>query len=207
MEDIKIDSEFCYRAKKVIQRFPNRALDLLHCFSPSQEKSKRWLLTCLRDYLNSDHKILEIAILGSWYGYLAYLIKDILNDKLITEIRCYDIDDTAKKIGRMMFRDKTFIFQTLDVSTINFQDYKYNIVINTSCEHMSNDAIHHWLFTARKNTTCVLQSTNKYARDHCNMVENENELVENFKEHFSEYKSFTLNFDNYSRFMIIGTKK
>ena len=42
MENIKIDSEFCYRTKKVIQRFPNRALDLLHCFSPSQEKSKRW---------------------------------------------------------------------------------------------------------------------------------------------------------------------
>ena len=42
MEDIKIDSQFCYREKKVIQKFPNRALDLLDCFSQSQEKSKMW---------------------------------------------------------------------------------------------------------------------------------------------------------------------
>ena len=56
-------------------------------------------------------KILEIAILGSWYGYTAYLLKDMLSDKLITEIRCYDVDDLAKKIGRMMLKDKTFICQ------------------------------------------------------------------------------------------------
>ena len=125
MADIKIDSEFNYRAKKVIQRFPNRALDLLHCFSPSQEKSKRWLINNLKKHIG-HHKILEIAILGSWYGYTAYLLKDMLSDKLITEIRCYDVDDTAKKIGRMMFKDKTFIFQTQDISTMNFQEYKYN---------------------------------------------------------------------------------
>ena len=52
-----------------------------------------------------------------------------------------------------------------------------------------------------------MQSTNKFARDHCNTVENENQLIENFKEHFSDYKSYTLEFNNYSRFMIIGTKK
>ena len=56
MEDIKIDSQFCYRAKKVIQKFPNRALDLLHCFSPSQEKSKRWLVENLNDFLSDTNK-------------------------------------------------------------------------------------------------------------------------------------------------------
>ena len=51
-----------------------------------------------------------------------------------------------------------------------------------------------------------MQSTNKFARDHCNTVENENQLVNNFKEHFNEYKSYTLEFNNYSRFMLIGIK-
>ena len=206
MADIKIDSEFNYRAKKVIQRFPNRALDLLHCFSPSQEKSKRWLINNLKKHIGHN-KILEIAILGSWYGYTAYLLKDMLSDKLITEIRCYDIDDTAKKIGRMMFKDKTFIFQTQDISTMNFQEYKYNTIINTSCEHMSDDVIHNWLFTAKSKTTCVLQSTNKPARDHCNTVESMKEFKDKFVEHFEEFSYSEKDFGNYSRFMLIGNKK
>ena len=37
-------------------------------------------------------------------------------------------------------------------------------------------------------------------------LENENQLVNNFKEHFNEYKSYTLEFNNYSRFMLIGIK-
>ena len=99
MEDIKIDSEFCYRARKVIQKFPNRALDLLHCFSPSQEKSKRWLVKNLNDFLSdtNKNKFIDIAIIGSWYGFLPYIIKQDLKCKLISEIRCYDVDDTAKK--------------------------------------------------------------------------------------------------------------
>ena len=207
MEDIKIDSEFCYRAKKIIQRFPNRALDLLHCFSPSQEKSKRWLIECLNEFTKNNHKVLDIAILGSWYGYLAYLIKDMLENKMITEIRCYDIDDTAKKIGRLLFNDTVFHFQTKDISTINFQDYRYNMIINTSSEHMSDDTLHKWLFTTRKDTICVLQSTDKTARDHINLVKNEKELDEKFSDYFTECKTYTLNFGQYSRYMIIGKTK
>jgi len=207
MENIKIDSEFCYRTKKVIQRFPNRALDLLHCFSPSQEKSKRWLIQCLNEYIRDNHKILNIAILGSWYGYLAYLLRDMLENKMITEIRCYDVDETAKKIGRMIFNDRVFNFQTKDISNINFQEYRYNMIINTSSEHMTDDTLHNWLFTARKDTICVLQSTNKPARDHINNVNSKKDLCDKFSYYFNNFESYEYDFDSYSRFMMIGTKK
>ena len=210
MEDIKIDSQFCYRAKKVIQKFPNRALDLLHCFSPSQEKSKRWLVENLNDFSSdiSKNKFIDIAIIGSWYGFLTYIIKQDLQFKLISEIRCYDVDDTAKKIGRLILGNPDRVnFMTRNIDDVDFSQQRFNIIINTSCEHMSDNQLHNWLLDTRPKTICVMQSTNKFARDHCNTVENINDFVNKFSEHFSKHKCFTLDFNNYSRFMIIGTKK
>ena len=210
MEDIKIDSQFCYRAKKVIQKFPNRALDLLHCFSPSQEKSKRWLVENLNDFSSdiSKNKFIDIAIIGSWYGFLPYIIKQDLEFKLISEIRCYDVDDTAKKIARLILGNPDRVnFMTRNIDDVDFSQQRFNIIINTSCEHMSDNQLHNWLLDTRPKTICVMQSTNKFARDHCNTVENINDFVNKFSEHFSKHKCLTLDFNNYSRFMIIGTKK
>lgn len=210
MEDIKIDSQFCYRAKKVIQKFPNRALDLLHCFSPSQEKSKRWLVENLNDFSSdiSKNKFIDIAIIGSWYGFLPYIIKQDLEFKLISEIRCYDVDDTAKKIARLILGNPDRVnFMTRNIDDVDFSQQRFNIIINTSCEHMSDNQLHNWLLDTRPKTICVMQSTNKFARDHCNTVENINDFVNKFSEHFSKHECFTLDFNNYSRFMIIGTKK
>ena len=210
MEDIKIDSQFCYRAKKVIQKFPNRALDLLHCFSPSQEKSKRWLVENLNDFSSdiSKNKFIDIAIIGSWYGFLTYIIKQDLQFKLISEIRCYDVDDTAKKIARLILGNPDRVnFMTRNIDDVDFSQQRFNIIINTSCEHMSDNQLHNWLLDTRPKTICVMQSTNKFARDHCNTVENINDFVNKFSEHFSKHECFTLDFNNYSRFMIIGTKK
>ena len=210
MEDIKIDSQFCYRAKKVIQKFPNRALDLLHCFSPSQEKSKRWLVENLNDFSSdiSKNKFIDIAIIGSWYGFLTYIIKQDLQFKLISEIRCYDVDDTAKKIARLILGNPDRVnFMTRNIDDVDFSQQRFNIIINTSCEHMSDNQLHNWLLDTRPKTICVMQSTNKFARDHCNTVENINDFVNKFSEHFSKHKCFTLDFNNYSRFMILGTKK
>ena len=72
---------------------------------------------------------------------------------------------------------------------------------------MSDNQLHNWLLDTRPKTICVMQSTNKFARDHCNTVENINDFVNKFSEHFSKHECFTLDFNNYSRFMIIGTKK
>jgi len=210
MEDIKIDSEFCYRAKKVIQKFNiTKSLFKLRCFC-SQEKSKRWLVENLNDFLSdtNKNKFIDIAIIGSWYGFLPYIFKQDLKCKLISEIRCYDVDDTAKKIARLILGDPDRVnFMTRNIDDVDFSQQRFNIIINTSCEHMNDNQLHNWLLKTRPKTTCVMQSTNKFARDHCNTVENENELVDNFKEHFSKYKSFSYNFGEYSRFMIIGVKK
>tara|TARA_B100001094_G_C18137389_1_gene775904 strand:+ start:1126 stop:1752 length:627 start_codon:yes stop_codon:yes gene_type:complete len=208
MENLKIDSEFWQlRVKKAIKKYPNRAVDIFHCFSPTQKESKVWLIKCLNEYTSNTKKIFQIAILGSWYGYLSYLLKNYFN-KHMTEIRCYDVDSVAKNVGKVLFHDnKITHFVTKDISTINFQEYRYNLTINTSCEHMSDDTLHHWLFTAKKDTICVLQSTDKPARDHSNLITSEKELVEKFKEYFIDYKSYSHKIGEYSRFLLIGTKQ
>tara|TARA_B100000287_G_C20451468_1_gene709657 strand:+ start:217 stop:846 length:630 start_codon:yes stop_codon:yes gene_type:complete len=209
MEDIKIDSEFWQiRVKKAIKKYPNRAIDIFHCFSPSQKESKEWLIKCLNDYeYIIDKKIYDIAILGSWYGYLSYLLERQFKN-YITEIKCYDVDSQAKNVGKVLFNDSDITqFVTQDVSAMNFQDYRYNLIINTSCEHMTDDTLHHWLFTARKNTVCVLQSTNKPARDHSNLISSKEELYGKFKEHFYDCVTHEYNFGNYSRYLMIGIKQ
>ena len=210
MVDIKINTVFTDRAKRVIKKYPNRAIDLLHCFSSSQEQSKMWLVRCLNAYLDDSFtkKYIDIAILGSWYGYLNYLIRKHLKCKLITEIRCYDVDDTAKKVGRIIFEDiKNLRFMTRDINDVDFSQQRFNIVINTSCEHMTDDTIHQWLEYTRKKTVCVLQSTNKQLRDHINTVNSKDELCKKFSKYFNNFESYEYDFDNHSRFMMIGDKK
>ena len=71
MEDIKIDSEFWQiKVKKAIKKYPNRAVDIFHCFSPSQKESKEWLIKCLNDYV-TDKKIYDIAVQEK-YRFLSY---------------------------------------------------------------------------------------------------------------------------------------
>ena len=72
---------------------------------------------------------------------------------------------------------------------------------------MTDDTLHNWLFTTRKIQFCVLQSTDKPARDHTNNVNDVDELVYKFQEHLNDIRSYTYNFNNWSRYMIIGNKK
>ena len=83
------------RAKKVIQRFPNRAVDIFHCFSPSQKESKEWLIKCLNDYV-TDKKIYRYRNIRFLVWVSSYLLEKQFKN-LITEIKCYDVDDLSKE--------------------------------------------------------------------------------------------------------------
>jgi hypothetical protein len=210
MVDIKIDTTFADRAKKIIKKYPNRAIDLLHCFSTSQRISKEWLIEQLNRHTPNSYtkRYIDVAILGSWYGYLSHLLKEHFKCKLITEIRCYDVDDTAKKIGRMMFSDdKNLRFMTRNIDDVDFSQQGFDIIINTSCEHMQDDVINRWLDSTRKDVICVLQSTDKPDTDHINCSKDTHDFVNRFKHHFSECSVSEYCFENYSRFLIVGKKK
>ena len=210
MVDIKINTTFADRAKKIIKKYPNRAIDLLHCFSTSQRISKEWLIEQLNRHVPDSYtkRYLDVAILGSWYGYLSYLLKEHFKCKLITEIRCYDVDDTAKKIGRIMFDgEKNLRFMTRDINEVDFSQQGFDIIINTSCEHMQDEDINKWLKNTREGVICVMQSTDKPDTDHINCSKDQHDFVTRYKHHFSECTVASLPFEKYSRFLIVGKKK
>jgi len=110
--------------------------DLLDSFSPNQFKSKEKLINHIRDLNIIDQKS-EIAILGGWYGSI--LIPAFKEVKRITLI---DLDKEVVSIAknRLFNHYKNVDFITSDVfhNDRKGRIQNANLIINTSCEHMTS---------------------------------------------------------------------
>lgn len=213
MENIKINTLFVETIKKIAKKYPGRLLDILNCFGENQHKNKMWLIEKLNDYSSKElkNKFIDLAILGGWYGYLFYLIKEHSDFKFISNVRVYDLDKDTKKLGSLFFTKDyhgQLKFITKDVKDVDFSQDVLIIILNISCEHMPSETIHTYLNTVRPGVVCVLQSNDYTELDqHINCSSSEKEFVDEYSGHFNNIKSYTKNMDKYNRFMIIGTKK
>ena len=111
--------------------------DLLDSFSPNQFKSKERLINHIRD-LNIVNETSEIVIFGGWYGSI--LIPAFKEVKQITLIdKDKDVISIAKNRLFTHYTNVDFISKDVfewapDSSRIK----KCNLIINTSCEHMTS---------------------------------------------------------------------
>ena len=111
--------------------------DLLDSFSPNQFKSKERLINYIRD-LNIVNETSEIVIFGGWYGSI--LIPAFKEVKQITLIdKDKDVISIAKNRLFTHYTNVDFISKDVfewapDSSRIK----KCNLIINTSCEHMTS---------------------------------------------------------------------
>ena len=114
----------------------------------------------------------------------------------------------ARKIGSMLCPD-IVEFETADVAKI---DLFYDVIINTSTEHMEQEIINHTIDTAGSGTIFVLQSNNFYGlQEHINCSESEEEFNNRYHWHFDEYVSWTkpwpTSMGDHERYMSFGIKK
>ena len=182
---------------------PMRTMD---AFWSGQLKSKEWLIDNLdfvvRPYINKTK--LSIDIHGGWVGVLAsMLFQSKLN---ISTIRSIDIDPTCEPIATMMNKGEEiqgrFKAVTGDMCTVRSDS---DIVINTSCEHITQDQYEIWLSGLPYNSLLVLQSNNYNIEEH---VRTANSL-----EHFKEQSNINILWQGqlelplYTRYMIIGNNK
>ena len=148
--------------QELIRKYPGRVLDYLNSCNETQWLSKEWLAEELNLYLYKHGKregSYNIILLGGWYGLLAHILIEELGIE-IGQIDSYDIDYMAKKIGKILPIDKDIInYYTQDVAEINFGD-SYDIIINTSTEHMEQEIVNHTIDTAESGTMFVFQSNN-----------------------------------------------
>lgn len=175
----------------------------LESFWKGQVNSKVWLVENLESMANAYPK--DIIIHGGWNGVLASLL---FNSRLllIRQIVSLDIDPACEEIARTINKRQE-IEGRFKAITANMTDYKYDadIVINTSCEHITQEEYNQWLENVPSKSLIVLQSNNYTGlKEHVRCASSIDDFIQqsNIKPIFKGF------FDTpkYQRYMIIGKK-
>jgi len=202
---MRIDTDHLHHWMRAIRgsKDPLRTMD---AFWNGQIKSKEWLIDSLdfviRPYINKT--VLSIDIHGGWVGVLASML--FQSNLHISTIRNIDIDPDCQDIAHTMNQLEThagrFRAITADMCVIRSDA---DIVINTSCEHISQDDYELWLSGIRNDSLIVLQSNNYSIPEHVRIANN----LEEFKSQScieNILYAGELDLPLYKRFMIIGKR-
>jgi hypothetical protein len=125
------------------------------------------------------------------------------SDVPVTSIRSIDIDPACEAIANMMNKKEEMVGKfravTADMCAIRSDA---DVVINTSCEHITQDQYDLWLSGMPYNTLFVLQSNNYDIPEHVRTASN----LEEFKSQcgIDVVWADELELPLYTRFMVIG---
>ena len=182
-----------------IRQYENRDR-ILECFWKGQIYSKVWLIDNLKPFVK---KSVRIDIHGGWMGVLASLL--FQSGIPVSKIRSIDIDPdceipatTMNKIEEMEGRFTAITSNMIDVNT------NAEVVINTSCEHISQTDYETWLNNMPNDAILVLQSNNYIIPEHVRTASSLEDFIEqsHIKVLWAEVNHLPL----YDRYMIIGKK-
>jgi hypothetical protein len=195
---MQIDLEHLHYWMQAIRQSPD-PMRTMDAFWQGQLKSKEWLIANLRKHVN---KFVSIDIHGGWVGVLASML--FQSDIYIKNIRSVDIDPTCESIATMMNKKEEmagkFRAVTADMCAMRSDA---DVIINTSCEHITQDQYDLWLSGMPHNSLLVLQSNNYDIPEHVRIAKD----IEHFIEQ-SQVKvqwAGELKLPLYTRYMIIGT--
>ena len=194
---MQIDTEHLHYWMQAIRQSPD-PMRTMDAFWSGQLKSKEWLITNLRKNVK---KVVSIDIHGGWVGVLASML--FQSDIYVTKIRSIDIDPACESIAIMMNKKEEmagmFRAVTSDMCEIRSDS---DVVINTSCEHITQDQYDLWLSGMPHNSLLVLQSNNYDIPEHVRTAKD----LEEFKTQcgITVLWSGELELPLYKRFMVIG---
>jgi hypothetical protein len=194
---MQIDTEHLHYWMQAIRQSPD-PMRTMDAFWSGQLKSKEWLIDCLDEHV---HFSSSIDIHGGWVGTLASML--FQSNIPVEVIRSVDIDPACESIATMMNKKEEiegrFRAVTADMCTIRSDA---DIVINTSCEHITQDQYDLWLSGMPYNTLLVLQSNNYDIPEHVRTAKD----LEEFKTQcdIEVLWAGELELPLYNRFMIIG---
>ena len=170
----------------------------MDAFWSGQLKSKEWLIQNLRQHVN---KFVTIDIHGGWVGVLASML--FQSDVPVVNIRSIDIDPACEPIAVNMNKIEEMVGKfsaiTADMCAIRSDA---DVIINTSCEHITQEQYDLWLSGMPHNSLFVLQSNNYDIPEHVRIA---NSLDEFKKQcNIDAIWAGELELPLYKRFMIIG---
>ena len=190
-----------YLAHPIISSIANSIND-------NQVKNKEWLVSHVVSYINNSHsnqhgvrgkfKLKDtpsVLVLAGWYGLGGWL----LTEQIPCDVTVIDKDPECAKIGRALHPN--LLHKTADLN--EFEVSGYEIIICTSCEHITDEEINNVLRKKDKSTVVFLQSNNyNEIEDHINCKKSVDDFANSLK--LSSYKKYILSLDKYERFMVIG---
>jgi hypothetical protein len=194
---MQIDLEHLHYWMQAIRQSPD-PMRTMDAFWSGQLRSKEWLIDCLDEHVHFGS---SVDIHGGWVGVLASML--FQSNIPVTSIRSVDIDPACEPIATMMNKKEEiegrFRAVTADMCTIRSDA---DIVINTSCEHITQDQYDLWLSGMPYNTLLVLQSNNYDIPEHVRIAKD----LEEFKTQcdIEVLWAGELELPLYKRFMIIG---
>jgi hypothetical protein len=196
---MQIDTEHLHYWMQAIRQSedPMRTMD---AFWQGQLKSKEWLISNLRKNVNN---VVSIDIHGGWVGVLASML--FQSNIYATKIRSIDIDPSCEPIATMMNKKEEmsghFKAVTADMCSIQSDA---DVIINTSCEHITQDQYEQWLKNIPIDSLIVLQSNNYKIDEHIRIADSLDEFKQ--QSHLKEVWSGQFETQLYTRWMIIGHK-
>jgi hypothetical protein len=195
---MQIDTEHLHHWMQAIRQSPD-PIRTMDAFWSGQLKSKEWLISNLRKHVK---KFVTVDIHGGWVGVLASML--FQSDVPILSIRSIDIDPSCEPIAFNMNKMEEMVGKfravTADMCSIRSDA---DVVINTSCEHITQEQYELWLSGIAHNTLLVLQSNDYNIPEHVRIAKNLNEFKE--QSGINVLWAGELELPLYKRFMLIGT--
>lgn len=196
---MQIDLEHIHHWMQAIRQSTDH-MRTLDAFWSGQLKSKEWLIDNLDDHIDFGS---DIEIYGGWVGVLASMM---FNSNLpINKITSYDIDPTCEQIAnemnRIEYNKGKFKAITQDMCTV---ESAAHVVINTSCEHLTQEQYDIWLSNMPDDALIVVQSNNYDIPEHIRIAKDIQEFESQC--HLTQKYVGTLALPKYNRYMIIGYK-
>lgn len=170
----------------------------LESFWKGQIKSKLWIIDELSKFVNSP---VSIDIHGGWNGVLASLF--FQSNIPIKNITSLDIDPACEETSRTInkIEEMQGTFQTITADMCSYKS-QADIIVNTSCEHLTQQQYDQWVSNIDKRQLIVIQSNNYVIEEHIRICHN----LEEFKKQSNIQSLWAgeLDLPLYKRFMIIG---
>jgi hypothetical protein len=195
---MNIDTEHLHYWMQAIRQSPD-PMRTMDAFWSGQLKSKEWLITNLRKNIK---QVVTVDIHGGWVGVLASML--FQSDIVCTNIRSIDIDPTCEPIANMMNKGEEMVgkFRAVTADMCDIRS-DADVIINTSCEHITQDQYDLWVSGHPANSLLVLQSNNYNIPEHVRIANS----LDEFKKQ-CDLKTVLwageLELPLYTRYMVIG---
>lgn len=195
---MNVNTEHLHYWMQAIRQSPD-PMRTMDAFWSGQLTSKEWLITNLKHRL---HNPVSIDIHGGWVGLLASML--FQSEIKINNIRSIDIDPTCEAIATMMNKGEDIEgrFRAVTADMCNIRS-DADVIINTSCEHITQDQFDLWKSGLPHNSFLVLQSNNYDIPEHIRIARN----LEEFKTQcdINVIWAGEMKLPLYTRFMVMGT--